>query len=118
MIAPQALNPAFQQFPLDGRRPFIVALLDKKVSQGSNRAQPQIVVCPEMASQIPNRSFQQRTRLRFSGLPIRDRNLGHQTKGLRMIRSEPALVGAQGREHGRELGSFNRYTSGGLHSQT
>ena len=64
MIATQTSNLAFQELTL--RRPgsFIVALSDEKISQGSKRPQVQIVFRAQMAAQIPDRSFQQRARMR------------------------------------------------------
>jgi hypothetical protein len=115
MIASPALNLAFQEFLLDGCRFFEVTVLQEEIPQGSNRLKSEIVVRAEMATQIPNDSFQERTRLRLAGVPVRNGNLGHQVKGLRMIRSEPALIGAKGGEHARKLGSLNRYTGCGLH---
>jgi hypothetical protein len=57
MIAAQALDLAFQEFLLDGCRSIEFVLRDEEVSQSNNRSEPQIVVCAEMAAQIPNHSF-------------------------------------------------------------
>ena len=78
MIAAQVPNLAFQELHLNGCRSSKVALCDKKIPEGSERPQPQIVVPVEKAPQIPDHSFQQRPgSTRFSSLPIRGRNLGH-----------------------------------------
>jgi len=52
----------------------------------------------------------------FPDLPIRKRNLGHQTQSLRVIRSEKTVVPAKGGDHARKFGSVNRCRgSGRLH---
>ena len=95
MIAAQPLNLAFEDLFLDGSRSFVVALCGKKISESCHRPQAQILVLAAVTAQIPYRSFEQRTRMtRFPRLPVRNRNLGHQTKSLRVIRSQPGLVRA------------------------
>ena len=105
MFASQTFGLAFQKFPLDGRRPFVGTLDDQNVPKCRNRAQPHLMVAANMPSQVRNRPFQHTVcMLDLAGLPIHDSHVGHQAEGLRMIRTEPALIRTERCEHGRKFG--------------
>jgi hypothetical protein len=94
MIEAEPFHLALQQFFLKGASPFTVSLLQTKISQSCESFDLQFMVRSKTAAGIPDRTLQQRVRKsQLPPMPIGNAYHDHQTERLRMIRSEPALVG-------------------------
>ena len=98
MVAAKALNLAFEDLGLNRACAFVIALLEEKIPQSSQRPLAQIVVPTQVAAKVVDSASQQNPRtMIFACLPMRDRHMGHQPKSLGMIRAQKAFVRAKRR---------------------
>lgn len=89
MVTAKALNLAFEDLGLNDACAFVIALIEEKIPQCNQRSLAQIVAPTQVAAKVADGAFQQNPRaMIFARQPMRDRNMGHQTKGLGMIRPQ------------------------------